>query len=69
MVIGFYTKLAWNGIKKNKQFYIPYIVTCIVMICMNYIINSITLSETIKHIRGGELVIQTFGFGIRKCCF
>ena len=64
MVIGFYSKLAWNGIKKNKQFYIPYIVTCIVMVCMTYIINSITLSETIKQIRGGELVIQTFGFGI-----
>lgn len=64
MVMGFYTKLAWNGIKKNKQFYIPYIVTCIVMVCMTYIINSVSVSETISQMRGGDLISQTFSLGV-----
>ena len=25
----FYSRLAWNGIRKNRQTYLPYILTCI----------------------------------------
>lgn len=66
MKIGFYEKLAYTGIKKNKKLYTPYILTCIGMVMMTYIISFLTYSETIKSMRGGS-EIQGFlgmGFGV-----
>lgn len=66
MKIGFYEKLAFTGIKKNKKLYTPYILTCIGMVMMTYIISFLSSSETIKNMRGGS-EIQGFlgmGFGI-----
>lgn len=63
---GFYEKLAYTGIKKNKKLYTPYILTCIGMVMMTYIISFLTYSETIKSMRGGS-EIQGFlgmGFGV-----
>lgn len=63
---GFYEKLAYTGIKKNKKLYIPYILTCIGMVMMTYIISYLTYSETIRSMRGGN-EIQGFlgmGFGV-----
>lgn len=63
---GFYEKLAYTGIKKNKKLYIPYILTCIGMVMMTYIISFLTSSETIKSMPGGN-EIQGFlgmGFGV-----
>ena len=42
MKMGFYPKIAWDGIKKNRRFYIPYILTCVGMIMMYYIIHIYT---------------------------
>lgn len=66
MKIGFYEKLAFTGIKKNKKLYTPYILTCIGMVMMTYIISFLSSSETIRNMRGGS-EIQGFlgmGFGI-----
>lgn len=66
MKIGFYEKLAFTGIKKNKKLYTPYILTCIGMVMMTYIISFLTSSDTIKNMRGGS-EIQGFlgmGFGV-----
>lgn len=63
---GFYEKLAYTGIKKNKKLYTPYILTCIGMVMMTYIISYLTYSETIRSMRGGN-EIQGFlgmGFGV-----
>lgn len=63
---GFYEKLAYTGIKKNKKLYTPYILTCIGMVMMTYIISFLTSSETIKSMPGGN-EIQGFlgmGFGV-----
>lgn len=63
---GFYEKLAYTGIKKNKKLYTPYILTCIGMVMMTYIISFLTSSETIRSMRGGN-EIQGFlgmGFGV-----
>lgn len=63
---GFYEKLAYTGIKKNKKLYTPYILTCIGMVMMTYNISYLTYSETIRSMRGGN-EIQGFlgmGFGV-----
>ena len=31
---GFYYNLAYEGMRKNKKMYIPYILTCICMVMM-----------------------------------
>lgn len=36
---AFYPKLALDGIRKNKRLYIPYILTCVGMVTMFYIIT------------------------------
>lgn len=64
MKTGIYGKLAWSGIRKNKQLYIPYIITCIVMICMSYIVSFISESESVRGMHGGDSVCMTLGFGV-----
>ena len=47
MKLGFYFKLATEGMIKNKKMYIPYILTCIVMFMMCYIIYFLKTSDVI----------------------
>lgn len=54
MNISIYPKLAWNGITKNRKLYFPFIITCIGMITMFYIIHSISVSPLLSEMRGGS---------------
>lgn len=63
MKIGFYEKLAYTGIKKNKKLYVPYILTCIGMVMMTYIISFLSSSDTIKSMRGGSEIQAFLGMG------
>ena len=38
MKLGFFPKLALDAIRKNKRMYAPYLLTCIGMVAMTYII-------------------------------
>ncbi len=60
---GFYLRLAANAIKKNKQFYLPYILTSIGMIMMFYIITSLVYCPLIQHVRGSEAVFASLSMG------
>lgn len=51
-----YPKLAAGGIKKNKQTYIPYILTCSGMIMMYYIVSFLSKSSLVTNMRGGEIM-------------
>lgn len=53
-----FPKLALVGIKKNKQLYFPYIITCICMIMMNYVVRYLADSETLRAVRGGKTLWQ-----------
>lgn len=63
---GFYPRLAWMGITKNKQLCFPYILTCIGMVMMYYIMKSLSVCELLNDIRGGGnlVVILTLGRGV-----
>ncbi len=63
MKMVFYPKLAWTGIRKNKQLFTPYILTCIGIIMMLYIIASLADSSLLRQVRGGSNVQQLLGFG------
>lgn len=60
---GFYSKIALQGIKKNKRLYFPYILTGIVMVMMVYIIFFLSGLEALQHIKGGSLLRITLPLG------
>ncbi len=49
----FYPTLAFGNIKRNKQAYLPYILTCIFTIIIFYIVHTISINEGLNQIRGG----------------
>ncbi len=59
----FYPKLAVEGIRKNKRFYIPYILTCVGMAMMYYIIHYLSKMPVLDLIRGGGTTRMMLGFG------
>lgn len=60
---GFYPKLAFDGIRKNKKMYLPYILTSIGMVMMYYIIIFLQFSQSIKDAVQSSTVIQILGLG------
>ena len=58
-----YPKLAWEGIRKNKKLCLPYLLTCICMIMMTYIVNFLIHSEIVHNMSGGTTVVIMMEFG------
>ena len=54
MKSGLYLKLSVNGIKKNKKLYLPYLITCICMVMMFYLIDYLAVSPQFAQIKGGD---------------
>ena len=63
MKLDLYFKLAWTGINKNRKLYIPYILTCVGMIAMFYIIHAISYSPLLKEMSGGGSLGSILGLG------
>ena len=63
MRAGLYPKLACDGIRKNRRFYLPYILTCIGMVMMFYIIHYLAAMPTLKDMPGGDTMEMVLGFG------
>ncbi len=60
---GFYSKLAWTGIRRNKKLYTPYILTCIGMVMMFYIVSFLSISDILNSMPGGDTMQMMLGFG------
>lgn len=65
---GFYRKLAWTGIRKNKRLYIPYMLTCMGMVMMCYIVSFLGSSPTFANIPGGTTMQGFLGLGFGVLC-
>ena len=63
MKAGFYPKLALTGIRLNRRMYLPYILTCVGMVMMHYIISYLSNSETMASLRGARTLKMILGFG------
>ena len=59
----FYPRLAWTGIKNNRRLYLPYILTCIGMVAMFYIMLSLSTAEFLDKMRGGTTLGSVLGLG------
>lgn len=60
---GFYAKLAFTGIRKNRRLYIPYILTCIGMVMMFYIVAFLSESSVLTGIKGGDVMQSMLSLG------
>ena len=60
---GFYLKLAMTGISKNRKMYFPYILTCVGMVMMFYIICFLSRDPWLASVRGGETMQVMLGMG------
>lgn len=63
MKAGFYPKLALDGIRKNKQLYLPYVMTCAVMVMMYYIISFLQQTDTLSDIKGIDTIRIVLNLG------
>ena len=59
----FYARLAASNIKKNRQIYFPYIITCIITIAFYYIMKSLSLNDGLDSLYGGGTIRITLGLG------
>lgn len=60
---GFFAKLAWMGIRKNTRLYVPYILTCIAMVAMLYIMLFLHFDGQLELLPvGGNSAVQMMGF-------
>ena len=58
-----YVKLAWTGIRKNKRLYLPYILTCVGMVMMYYIVCFLSVSPILATLPGGDDVLWMLQLG------
>ena len=63
MKYGFYARLALDGIRKNKRLYVPYILTCVGMVTMLYIIHYLAAMPVLKAMAGGTTTARMLGMG------
>ena len=64
MKLFFYWKLALTGIYKNRKIYFPYILSCIGMVMMEYIIIFLATDQSVAALPGGATMQMLIGLGI-----
>lgn len=63
MKAGFYQRLAWTGIRQNRQLYLPYLFTCGGMVMMAYILSFLSGSPVLESAHGGSIITAVMGLG------
>ena len=64
MKLGFYPKLAWTGIRSNRKLYLPYLIACISMVAMLYIVGYLSGAEAVSRLPGGQFIQEMLGLGV-----
>lgn len=63
MRMSFYPRLAWDGIRKNRRLYTPYLMTCTGMVMMYYIIVFLAASPALASLPGSGSIAAMMGLG------
>lgn len=61
---GFYSRLAWNNIKKNTRLYIPDILAGMGLTAVFYILSGIAQDQRLREIPGGGYLSTIMPFGV-----
>ena len=56
MRAGFFARLAWTGIRKNRKLYFPYILSAVGMVMMFFILQALGVSPLLADMRGGSSI-------------
>lgn len=64
MKIGLYSKLAWNNIVKNKQVYLPYILTATAIVMMFYIVAHLAEDKEVAAFPSGATLQLILSLGM-----
>ena len=59
----FYPKLAWMSIRRNSQLYTPYLLTCVGMVAMSYIVSFLGNGPMLDVMRGGDIMKEFLNIG------
>ena len=54
MKIGFYPRLAADGMRKNARLYVPYLIACVMMVAVYYILHFLGHSVVMDGMPGGN---------------
>lgn len=60
---GFYLKLGFEGIRKNKQLYTPYLLSCTLMVLMFYMLSALGENPYLGSLRGGRTTQSVLQLG------
>lgn len=63
MKTGFYLRLALDGIRKNRTLYKPYLLTCVMMTTVYYILGFLYRSNLVASMSGGGSLQLVLGLG------
>ncbi|MBQ0018558.1 MAG: ABC transporter permease [Clostridiales bacterium] len=63
MRLGLYPKMAVSGMRKNGRLYIPYFVTCIMMVAVYYILHFLAHSGIMDGMPGGHTATDMMSVG------
>ena len=66
MKLGVYPRLALTGVSKHRRIYLPYLLTCIGMVMMFYIVSFLAASKGVAAMPGGDSMqmILSLGCGV-----
>lgn len=64
MKLTFYPKLAWTGMRSNRKLYLPYLITCISMVAMLYIVGYLSGAEAVRRLPGGQFIQEMLFLGV-----
>ena len=54
--MSLYARLAWDGIRKNRRLYTPYLMTCTGVVMMHYIVGFLAASPIVAALPGGSTI-------------
>ena len=64
MKLGFYPRLAWTGIRKNKRLFVPYILASAGVAAVFYILFYLASSSLFDGMRGGSSTKMVLSLGV-----
>ncbi|MBB3128313.1 putative ABC transport system permease protein [Paenibacillus rhizosphaerae] len=60
-----FRRLAVTNLKKNAMMILPYLITCVIVVSLFYIVTSLSANSGLNTMSGGNLVIDLMKFGNR----
>ena len=64
MIKTLYPKLAWQNIRKNRNTFVPFAITGIIMVAMYYMLHAIKMQSDDTLFMGARTMRVILGFGL-----